>query len=624
MSLRQALKSKFRPEKSEPEKESETPPLTNANSHTFLDDEMCLSHEDVLLVEEGVHPDRECTQDSCRACFEAQLTQLQEQLVATMLENQQLLCELKELREQQTLEEVVKQLEKEKEKTKMLSDRLHEKEVKDSSGSKSPRLRRFVRKDKHSEKNKSLIDIGETSISLVQEKEDWIDVAKEVTEDDKDLRLETPTGSQPSLAAELSWRCHVKGRLHNWFYELLDDFTETIVEEEEKKEGDEGDPLTVRKLKENIVRFGNATKPISNMADNLTSLIRWKSQGTTLLAFSVYMYTVYHGWFLPLLLFLAHSQLLLNYIKNKGWFVGVHSFKKSEQDDQDKDMGVSDKFQLVLHVARKVQNQSGHIADCCEKIKNCLLWEQSDVTAQLYILLLAAFLASCVFPACQLFTTIGLYLGVKLFLVDYIFYRFPRIQQKYDSTLKMWKALPTDAELEKKHNRAEINKNVLNQGTSGTPSSSASEFHSFCELFNLPASETPLPSWHGGRRCTLINKDKSLTSAFKNGRLYLTNSFLCFERSKTSSLKNLVLPLKNIAKVEKAKPYPWIPGGGMALEVLLDKSEKAYIFGAIMNRDEAYESLMEAGLKAGLPWAHLPTETEDAVSRKPNKSSSEI
>lgn len=46
-------------------------------------------------------------------------------------------------------------------------------------------------------------------------------------------------------------------------------------------------------------------------------------------------------------------------------------------------------------------------------------------------------------------------------------------------------------------------------------------------------------------------------------------SFLCFERSKSHSAKNLRLPLKE-ARVEKANSYPWIPGGGMAIEVSVD------------------------------------------------------
>lgn len=53
---------------------------------------------------------------------------------------------------------------------------------------------------------------------------------------------------------------------------------------------------------------------------------------------------------------------------------------------------------------------------------------------------------------------LGFYLGVKLFIIDYLFYRFPRVQLKHDTTARLWKALPTDAQLERKHNRAELDK----------------------------------------------------------------------------------------------------------------------------------------------------------------------
>jgi hypothetical protein len=52
----------------------------------------------------------------------------------------------------------------------------------------------------------------------------------------------------------------------------------------------------------------------------------------------------------------------------------------------------------------------------------------------------------------------GLYLGVKLFLVDYLFNRFPRLKIKYDSTYKMWMDLPTDAEFEKQSMKSEIDR----------------------------------------------------------------------------------------------------------------------------------------------------------------------
>ncbi|XP_047736945.1 uncharacterized protein LOC125178064 [Hyalella azteca] len=95
----------------------------------------------------------------------------------------------------------------------------------------------------------------------------------------------------------------------------------------------------------------------------------------------------------------------------------------------------------------------------------------------------------------------------------------------------------------------------------------------FCYAFNLPLSEVPLQGWTGGRRCTLVNRDRSLTSAFKTGRLYLTRSFLCFERSRSIRAKNIKLALANIAEVLKAESCSWIPGGGMAIEVCMKPDE---------------------------------------------------
>ncbi|XP_054711215.1 GRAM domain-containing protein 4-like [Uloborus diversus] len=596
MSLRQAIKSKFRSEKPEIDI-MPTPTILQ----TFPSEERLLEE----LPDECPHHDKE-TEDSCSVCYESQVAQLQEQLVAIMLENQQLVNEIKELKSQTMIDQLLKQLDKEKERARMLADKLHEKES-SSLSSKSPRLRRFVRKDKHNAEKVKLTDIGETSgMSSISEKEDGLDVGKEL-EEEKEIHIETtPVLMEsvpfPAVEKPSTWYGRIRAWINSYFSELADDFTETVVDDDDSGEDDpEGDALTVRKLKDNLVRFSNATKPVSNLVDGIISLLRWNSPGTTMLAFCVYMYTVYHGWLLPLTLFLAVCQLTLNYVR--GWFSSPHVSRKQEHEEGD--MGVSDKFQLVLHVARKVQNQLGHMANCLEKVKNLMLWQQPEVTGHLYFLLIVGFITSCIFPAHQLFTVAGFYLGVKLFIIDYLFYRFPRVQQKHDTTARLWKNLPTDAQLERKHNRAELDKLVVNQSSSVCTSLS-SENQNFCELFNLPPMETPLPAWHGGRRCTLINKDKSLTAAFKNGRLYLTNSFLCFERSKSVTPKNLVLALRNINRVEKAKPYPWIPGGGMAIEVTMISPEKTYIFGAILNRDETLESIMDAGQKAGLSWATAP------------------
>ncbi|GFR10241.1 GRAM domain-containing protein 4 [Trichonephila clavata] len=597
MSLRQAFKSKFRSEK--PEIDIMSPPTI---LQTFPSEERLLEE----IPDECPHPEKECN-ESCSACYESQLAQLQEQFVSIMLENQQLVNEIKDLKSQSLVEQLTKQLEKERERYRVLSERLHEKES-SSLSSKSPRLRRFARKEKHTTDKSKASESGEpTGMTVILEKDDTNETTKELEEE---IHTEvTPIQPEPlpfPPAEKTSWFGYLRAWIVSHFYRILEDFTDTTLDDDDSGDDDpEGDPLTVRKLKDNLVRFSNATKPVSNLAESFISLLRWNSPGTTMLAFCVYMYTVYHGWLFPLILFTLLCQLTLNYVRS--WFSVPHVAKKQEHDEGD--MGVSDKFQLVLHVARKVQNQLGHMANCLEKIKNLMMWQQVEVTGHLYFMLSVGFISSCIFPAHQLFTVFGFYVGVKLFIIDYIFFRFPRVQQKHDTTARLWKALPTDAQLERRHNRAELDKLVVNQ-SSIISTSLSSENQNFCELFNLPPSETPIPAWHGGRRCTLINKDKSLTAAFKNGRLYLTNSFLCFERSKSATPKNLVLALKNINKVEKAKPYPWIPGGGMAIEVTMISPEKTYIFGAILNRDETLESIMEAGLKAGLSWASAPLQPD--------------
>jgi hypothetical protein len=52
----------------------------------------------------------------------------------------------------------------------------------------------------------------------------------------------------------------------------------------------------------------------------------------------------------------------------------------------------------------------------------------------------------------------ALYMGIKLFIIDYVYNRFPRVRAKHDTTYQVWKQLPTEAELERRNTRAEIDR----------------------------------------------------------------------------------------------------------------------------------------------------------------------
>ncbi|ROT66241.1 putative GRAM domain-containing protein 4-like [Penaeus vannamei] len=389
----------------------------------------------------------------------------------------------------------------------------------------------------------------------------------------RDSGLQTPVrcGGGAVVVTPLDpWWKRLEVRLLAGVSELIKDFSE--VAEEELPDGDpEGDPLTVKKLKENILRFGCVMRPLTECLAVVTSLLHWESTSATLLALVVYLYSVHTiiGPVLP--------------------------------------QGMD-----AAHVARRVQNQLGAVSNAAEKCKNLLLWEH-EATRRLYALLWVFLLASILLPSSQIFTLIGVYLGIKFFVLDYVFYRYPRIRQKYDSTSRLWDTLPTDADLERRND-----KRHLENGCSSPDSTS------FLELFNLPSAESPLPGWQTGRRCTLVNRDRSLTSAFKNGRLYLTNSYLCFERSKSQSAKNLKLSLKDV-RVDKANSYPWIPGGGMAIDVTVENSGKGYFFAGILNRDEVFEGIIEGCRRFGATWCDTVPAQDSKASKdsKDNKDGKE-
>ncbi|XP_052827922.1 GRAM domain-containing protein 4 isoform X4 [Octopus bimaculoides] len=576
-----------------------------------------------------------------RLSFEHQLTHLQEQLVAIMIENQALSSELQEYKKACQFEKVKQELDYEKSRNVHLEEKCQSLE----------KRRRKVQRSKSDATHH--VSPDETDSNEVKDRslptED-----REVVNDLTDVN---------SIGPKTRWQ-RIWDAVVDQISEVINDFSE--VPEPNPEIDSDGDPLTVRKLKNNITRFGAVTQPIMNTMRGLKNLISWKSPSYTLFVFTVYIYSAWYGLLLPLCLFLVFFRLSISYMRYRGWNINLHYLDPGEivNESDDKDKGVSDKFSVVLQVAKKVQNTLGVLADTLEKVNSLLTWRYPPATKQLYVTVCLAFLVSCLFQASAIFYVAGILLGIKVFIIDYMFEHFPRLKEKYDSSHRLWENLPTDAEYRKKTTRVQIDKRLdifsvlpLSQGKSKEYNTNEQniDFHSsfssginlienqvnnvkhilplsqfedrddmdhmvdlmtdddksFCELFNLPLSENPLPGWQGGRRCALINKDKSLTAAFKNGKLFLTRSFLCFERTKSPSSKNFVLPLSDIVKLERAKPYPWLPGGGMAIEVTMAGSDKPYIFGALLNREECYQSIHTAGSAGG--WA-CPEPSSGSIS----------
>ena len=43
-----------------------------------------------------------------------------------------------------------------------------------------------------------------------------------------------------------------------------------------------------------------------------------------------------------------------------------------------------------------------------------------------------------------------------MFIIQFLFMKFPRLKQRHNTTNKLWKELPTDAELDKKYQKAAV------------------------------------------------------------------------------------------------------------------------------------------------------------------------
>ncbi|XP_036721844.1 GRAM domain-containing protein 4 isoform X6 [Balaenoptera musculus] len=411
-------------------------------------------------------------------------------------------------------------------------------------------------------------------------------------------------------------------RVQKWFYEKFGEYVEDFRFQPEESTVETEEPLSARRLTENMRRLKRGAKPVTSFVKNLSALSDWYSVYTSAIAFTVYMNAVWHGWAIPMFLFLAILRLSLNYLIARrccllfarGWRIQWSIVPEVSEvvEPPKEDLTVSEKFQLVLDVAQKAQNLFGKMADILEKIKNLFMWVQPEITQKLYIALWAAFLASCFFPYRLVGLALGLYAGIKLFVIDFIFKRCPRLRAKYDTPYIIWKSLPTDPQLKERSSTAVSRRPQTASSRSYVTSApaglnkdeDASRVHgakksNFHEIFNLTENERPLAVCESGWRCCLINRDRKMpTDYIRNGVLYVTENYLCFESSKSGfSKRNKVIKLVDITDIQKYKVLSVLPGSGMGIAVSTPSTQKPLVFGAMVHRDEAFETIFSQYMK---------------------------
>ncbi|XP_035467697.1 GRAM domain-containing protein 4 isoform X1 [Scophthalmus maximus] len=405
-------------------------------------------------------------------------------------------------------------------------------------------------------------------------------------------------------------------RLQKWLYERFGVYIEDFRFQPEESTVETEEPLSAKRLTENMRRLKRGARPVTNFLRNLSALSNWHSVYTSAIAFIIYMNAAWHGWAIPMLLFLAILRLSLNYLIARGWRIqwSIVPEVSEPMEPPKEDLTVSEKFQLVLDVAQKAQNLFGKMSDVLEKIKNLFMWVQPESTRKLYICLWMAFITSCVLPYKLMGFMMGLYAGIKFFIIDFLFKSCPKLRDKYDTPHIVWNSLPTDPQLKERTNATMSRRvqPVVSRGSLATVPCGVSReeetgrSHStkkgaFHEIFNLSEIERPLAVCENGWRCCLINRDRKMpTDYIRNGVLYVTENYLCFESSSSrssSSKKNKVIKLVDITDIQKYKVLSVLPGSGMGISIATPSTQKPLVFGAMIHRDEAFEAIFTQYMK---------------------------
>ncbi|TDG96755.1 hypothetical protein EPR50_G00232610 [Perca flavescens] len=423
-------------------------------------------------------------------------------------------------------------------------------------------------------------------------------------------------------------------RLQKWLYERFGVYIEDFRFQPEESTVEAEEPLSAKRLTENMRRLKRGARPVTNFLRNLSALSNWHSVYTSAIAFIIYMNAAWHGWAIPMLLFLAILRLSLNYLIARGWRIqwSIVPEVYEPMEPPKEDLTVSEKFQLVLDVAQKAQNLFGKMSDVLEKIKNLFMWVQPESTRKLYICLWVAFITSCVLPYKLMGFMMGLYAGIKFFIIDFLFKSCPKLRDKYDTPHIVWNSLPTDPQLKERTNatvsrrlsgiekvQPVVSRSSLATIPCGvsreeeTGRSHSTKKGAFYEIFNLPEPERPLAVCENGWRCCLINRDRKMpTDYIRNGMLYVTENYLCFESSSSrsnSSKKNKVIKLVDITDIQKYKVLSVLPGSGMGISIATPSTQKPLVFGAMIHRDEAFEAIFTQYMKI-LTTTKPPASTE--------------
>lgn len=140
------------------------------------------------------------------------------------------------------------------------------------------------------------------------------DVLRSSLEDSPSQTPKAPPALPPAAGCTDKQKDTLTDSFLKWLYDRFGVYIEDFRFQPEEQTVETEEPLSAKRLTENMRRLKRGFKPVTNFMRNLSALSSWYSVYTSAIAFIVYMYAAWHGWAIPMFLFLAILRLSLNYL----------------------------------------------------------------------------------------------------------------------------------------------------------------------------------------------------------------------------------------------------------------------------------------------------------------------
>lgn len=277
--------------------------------------------EDASNVEADIDVDERSSWSADeKKIFEDQLESLQDQLIASMMENQKLAEQIQVIKE----DDAVEQLHQEK---RELQEKLD-------------KLEKVLHRRQSDAKSAGVEEVDMDEYNIVKKTTSHLHSQN------------SPTDKHWLHPSSLIDQCRKK---------MLDFLSDFVSESELSASENPAPSLAYKRLKENCQRIGKSSKPFRKSISAVLRVLRWKSVPLTLVMFLVYMYSVWTGWLLQVILFYLIFELSINFLQASGlaYQFGLTSSESVEGEivggSTFDSLKLADKVQLVKKVAQTVQ-----------------------------------------------------------------------------------------------------------------------------------------------------------------------------------------------------------------------------------------------------------------------------